>query len=876
MRGRRCNRSEAFWPSIVMKKWLNIKPKVYDFSEDEVDTETESEDDACSLKDERLRIREDHVHRTQGNQSVCGSQISDIPSKGYQLRHRRGKSETLRAQYINKKDVRVTIGTWNVAGRLPYEGLDIDDWLCTQEPADIYIIGFQEVVPLNAGNVLGAESSRPIPKWEALIRKTLNKSSEPENKHKSYSAPPSPVFRTSSVADALADEIDDLPLGMTCEDYIETTKNSDFERQDLNKVIGLGQKLHCSRLYGIDCDSRLDWPEHSLDATPQVVSSNSKLRRVLSSSARIGSNWIENPSTYSPQNFALMGSRLKRSHHSSGNLCSTWIEQQEEPEVINDSLSDSSDGFSDEEIDTFCGIPKEHLDDGVYIDSVKSRPKYVRIVSKQMVGIYISVWVRRRLRRHINNLKVSPVGVGLMGYMGNKGSVSVSMSLFQSRLCFVCSHLTSGQKEGAEQRRNSDVYEIIRRTHFSSVFDTEQPLTIPSHDQIFWFGDLNYRLNMLDAEVRKLVALKRWDELVSSDQLINGLRSGHVFDGWKEGVINFPPTYKYEINSDRYVGENPKEGEKRRSPAWCDRILWFGKRIRQHSYKRSEIWLSDHRPYILIFSLIMMRIWSFSIYQGCDGSLLLDSFGGMVSEKLAALNVNSLRGFDVIDKIKYNLEEACPYTVSCADILALAARDAVVLRGGPTWKVFLGRRDSLKASFDGANIFIPSPNSSLETLIASFQQQDLDIVDLVTLSGSHTMGKARCLSFRQRVYEISNGEYNHDKYKRYRTFQRILRSICPESGRDDELAPLDYVTPARFDNQYFINLVQGNGLLHSDNVLFNEDHEGEIMKKVWAYASDEELFFTSYVNSIIKMGNIRVLTGIEGEIRKNCRFVNTL
>lgn len=51
-------------------------------------------------------------------------------------------------------------------------------------------------------------------------------------------------------------------------------------------------------------------------------------------------------------------------------------------------------------------------------------------------------------------------------------------------------------------------------------------------------------------------------------QLIKELRSGHVFDGWKEGVINFAPTYKYEINFDRYVGENPKEGEKKRSPAW--------------------------------------------------------------------------------------------------------------------------------------------------------------------------------------------------------------------------------------------------------------------------------------------------------------------
>ncbi|KAJ0052235.1 hypothetical protein Pint_01146 [Pistacia integerrima] len=607
MKTRRGKRSEqAFWPSIVMKKWLNIQPKVYDFSEDEVDTETESEDDACSLKDSREHICEDHACKTQGNQSDCGTRIPGnscilksllwyTPTMGYQLRHRRGKSETLRAQYINTKDVRVTIGTWNVAGRVPYEDLDIDDWLCTQEPADIYIIGFQEVVPLNAGNVLGAESSRPIRKWEAIIRKTLNKSSEPERKHKSYSAPPSPVLRTSSVADVLADEMDDLSLGITCEEFASIA-DSDYKGEDLNKAIGIGKNLHLRRFYGIDCDSRLDWPEHSLDANPQVVSSNSKLRRILSSSARIGFDCIENPPVFSPQNFALNGSRLKRSYHSSGNLLhSAWMEQQEEPEV--DGLSE----ISDEEADTFCEAYKEQLDNGVISGAVKRR-KYVRIVSKQMVGIYVSIWVRKRLRRHINNLQVSPVGVGLMGYMGNKGSVSVSMSLFQSRMCFVCSHLTSGQKDGAEQRRNSDVYEIIRRTRFSSVFDhTDQPQTIPSHDQIFWFGDLNYRLNMVDAEVRKLVAQKRWDELINSDQLSKELRSGHVFDGWKEGVINFPPTYKYEINTDRYVGENPKEGEKKRSPAWCDRILWLGKRMKQLSYKRSEIRLSDHRPVSSMF-----------------------------------------------------------------------------------------------------------------------------------------------------------------------------------------------------------------------------------------------------------------------------------
>ncbi|KAL2233023.1 type I inositol polyphosphate 5-phosphatase 2 isoform X1 [Sesamum indicum] len=589
MKARRGKRSEPFWPSIVMKKWLNIKPKVYDFSEDEVDTE--SEDDACSLKDER--IHDDHADTIQ---TVCSSKTAGKPLKDYSVRHRRGKSETLRLQYINTKDVRVTVGTWNVAGRLPNDNLEIDDWLCMQEPADIYILGFQEVVPLNAGNVLGAENRRPIPKWEKIIRRTLNKSLEPDAKQKSYSAPPSPVFRTSSASDILADATDTPVLDIFGEDSIGTIVGGDPEITSMRKNIRL------KKIYNIDWDNRLDWPEQSLDATSQPLSSRSTLRRVLSSSARIGSTWMSNGLTSSPQNIPLSGSGLKRMHRSSGNLGLIHMDQEDELEVL-DSLSDELDQISGEEEDSFVEMTEIRRENALSSEAVKSHPTYVRIVSKQMVGIYVSVWVRRRLRRHINNLKVSPVGVGLMGYMGNKGSVSVSMSLFQSRLCFVCSHLTSGEKYGAEQKRNSDVHEIIRRTHFSSVFDIDQPQTIPSHDQIFWFGDLNYRINMLDSEVRKLVDKKQWAELLYNDQLSKELRNGHVFDGWKEGIINFAPTYKYEINSDRYVGENPREGEKRRSPAWCDRILWFGKGIKQLFYKRAEIRLSDHRPVSSMFNV---------------------------------------------------------------------------------------------------------------------------------------------------------------------------------------------------------------------------------------------------------------------------------
>ncbi|MED6167715.1 hypothetical protein PIB30_005339 [Stylosanthes scabra] len=380
------------------------------------------------------------------------------------------------------------------------------------------------------------------------------------------------------------------------EEYVGTVADKyDLHNQqhEAKDIFGISKSLELRKIYGLDLQNIIDWPERPLDAIPQIVDSDAKLRRVLSSSARIGFSRNESSLIY--------GGGLKRSHHSSGNLGLLWKEEKVIPEEV-ESLDEVTDLLTAEEDDAFVELPERDFhEDEDGSSALNSRPRYVRIVSKQMVGIYVSVWVQRRLRRHINNLKVSPVGVGFMGYMGNKGSVSVSMSLYQSRLCFVCSHLTSGQRDGA--RRNSDVHEILRRTCFSSssVFDTDQPQTIPSHDQIFWFGDLNYRIDMLDAEIRKLVALKKWDQLKNNDQLSKELRVGHVFDGWREGLINFPPTYKYEINSDRYVGENPKEGEKKRSPAWCDRILWQGKGIKQLEYERAEIKLSDHRPVSSIF-----------------------------------------------------------------------------------------------------------------------------------------------------------------------------------------------------------------------------------------------------------------------------------
>lgn len=257
--------------------------------------------------------------------------------------------------------------------------------------------------------------------------------------------------------------------------------------------------------------------------------------------------------------------------------------------------------------------------------------------------------------------------------------------------------------------------------------------------------------------------------------------------------------------------------------------------------------------------------------KGCDASILLDSSGSIVSEKGSNPNRNSARGFEVIDKIKAALEKECPQTVSCADILALAARDSTVLAGGPCWEVPLGRRDSLGASLSGSNNNIPAPNNTLPTIITKYKLQGLDLVDLVALSGSHTIGLSRCTSFRQRLYNQTGNGLADSTLET--AFASQLRSRCPRSGGDNNLFPLDFVSPTKFDNNYFKNIIASKGLLSSDQVLFTKS--AATMALVEKYAENSELFLEQFAKSMLKMGNITPLTGSKGEIRKNCRKVNS-
>ncbi|XP_062114621.1 type IV inositol polyphosphate 5-phosphatase 9 [Humulus lupulus] len=225
------------------------------------------------------------------------------------------------------------------------------------------------------------------------------------------------------------------------------------------------------------------------------------------------------------------------------------------------------------------------------------------IISKQMVGILVSVWVRTSLGPFIKHQSVSCVGCGIMGCLGNKGAVSVRFQIHETSLCIVCSHLASGGRQGDEKYRNSNVTEVLSRTTFPRGALLDLPQKILDHDRVIWLGDLNYRISLPEARTRLLVDKGNWSALLENDQLRRELMDGQVFEGWHEGAIKFAPTYKYCVNSDAYFGiVNGTKGEKKRAPAWCDRIIWYGEGLKQHFYSRGESKLSDHKPVKALFS----------------------------------------------------------------------------------------------------------------------------------------------------------------------------------------------------------------------------------------------------------------------------------
>ncbi|KAL8231697.1 hypothetical protein R6Q57_001475 [Mikania cordata] len=249
--------------------------------------------------------------------------------------------------------------------------------------------------------------------------------------------------------------------------------------------------------------------------------------------------------------------------------------------------------------------------------------------------------------------------------------------------------------------------------------------------------------------------------------------------------------------------------------------------------------------------------------RGCDGSVLLNSKGENTAEKDGPPNV-SLHAFSVINNAKKAVESVCPGVVSCADILAVAARDSVVVSGGPFWDVPQGRKDG-RISKASDTKQLPAPTFNISELQQSFSQIGLSLKDLVALSGGHTLGFSHCSSFNNRIYNFNlttDIDPSLDP-----SFAASLRHVCPAKNNAKNAGVTMDPSSTTFDNTYYKLILQHKVLFSSDNALLNSPKTGSLVSK---FACSKDAFSKAFVKSMIKMSSI---TGGQ-EIRKDCRVVN--
>uniref|UniRef100_A0ACD5WQ53 Uncharacterized protein n=1 Tax=Avena sativa TaxID=4498 RepID=A0ACD5WQ53_AVESA len=255
--------------------------------------------------------------------------------------------------------------------------------------------------------------------------------------------------------------------------------------------------------------------------------------------------------------------------------------------------------------------------------------------------------------------------------------------------------------------------------------------------------------------------------------------------------------------------------------------------------------------------------------QGCDASVLIDpTAANPQPEKLSPPNFPSLRGFEVIDAAKEAIEKVCPGKVSCADIIAFASRDAsqILSRGRINFRMPAGRLDGRVSLSNEALAFLPPPFFNLSQLIVNFRAKNMDVDDLVVLSGAHTIGLSHCSSFTDRLPPNPS-----DMNPRFAT---LLQRQCPVSPNftNDPTVVQDIVTPDRLDTRYYSNLLRHNVLFKSDAALLTSRRT---TRKVLENVFIPRRWERKFAKAMVKMAAIEIKTAANGgEIRDMCRVVN--
>ncbi|KAH9618289.1 hypothetical protein KSS87_011098 [Heliosperma pusillum] len=248
--------------------------------------------------------------------------------------------------------------------------------------------------------------------------------------------------------------------------------------------------------------------------------------------------------------------------------------------------------------------------------------------------------------------------------------------------------------------------------------------------------------------------------------------------------------------------------------------------------------------------------------QACDASILLASRD---SEIHASRNLG-IRKLEAINQIKSRLEATCPGQVSCADIIALAAKNSVALSGGPFFRIPLGRKDSNSSSSIQADAHLPSTSITVDQLLSIFAAKGMNIEETVAILGAHTLGAAHCVNVVDRLYKPKPTDHMDLQ------LQIAIRAACPNtvSVTNTTLIPND-VTPTIFDTAYYLGVLTGRGLFSIDSSISTDPRTVVIASQ---FAVDRNYFFRTFSSAFIKLSSANVLTGNMGQVRKQCNRVN--
>ncbi|KAM0018853.1 putative peroxidase [Helianthus debilis subsp. tardiflorus] len=253
---------------------------------------------------------------------------------------------------------------------------------------------------------------------------------------------------------------------------------------------------------------------------------------------------------------------------------------------------------------------------------------------------------------------------------------------------------------------------------------------------------------------------------------------------------------------------------------------------------------------------------------GCDASVLIASNAYNKAERDQDIN-ESLAGdgFDIVTRVKMALEIECPGVVSCSDVLAAATHDLIIQVGGPHYDIKFGRKDGLESKATNVEGNLGRSNMSMDSIIKIFESHRYTVREMVALmGGGHSIGFAHCKEFQSRLFGPKPDPAVHPK------LAEKLKRMCANSTNDPTVSAfLDPISAGNFDNMIFKNLLNGLGVLGTDQAMASDPRTRPIVEE---YARDQVLFFHDFARAMEKTSVYRVKTGDQGEVRRRCDAFN--